>query len=244
MGLLGLLMDIPYDLTGVRFVNWTWHDTDPNLFDRSYFVPVTSYLFHFTFACSMSIIMQNGRRVFGEKQTDKWERGSLASELLTVLLTSICSMPLGALMFMVSYHILHDFLLVPTGTALFPIFVILFLVVWRADRKNVQRMEGETVKRTTSLADKAMYLYLVVHYLTFTVIHMVFNPEEHISTSLHETIGDCSTTKTVRTILKDLQKRAFLCPTDYDEKYFDFKCLKEMPTSGSRWYTVCGTPYK
>lgn len=245
VGLLALLLDIPYDMTGVRFVNWTWHDTDPNLFDRNYFVPITSYMFHVTFATSMSILLHNVRRLFEKKRTDKWERGSFVSEVITVLSMSVLSMPLGTLIFMVSYHVLHDYLLIPTQAALFPLFAILFVVVWRADRKNVPRVgEEENDTRANSVADKVPFFYLVVHYVTFTVIHMVFNPEEHFSTSFHETIGDCSKTETVRTLLKDLRKRAFLCVSDYDEKYFDFKCLKEMPPSGSRWYTVCGTPYE
>lgn len=244
VGLLGLLIDIPYDITGVRFVNWVWHDTDPNIFERTYFVPWTSYMFHFTFACSMSIIMHSSRKVFEKRPLDKWQKGSMVSEVFAVIMTSVFSMPMGALMFMVSYHPLHDFLLVPTEAVIIPIIGILFLVVWSGDRKNSNRENENVSKKPTSIADKFMYLYLVIHYLTFIVLNVVFNPEEHISISYHETIGNCSEMSTVKTVLKDLQKRAFLCVTDYDEKYFDFKCLKEIPPSGSSWYAVCGTPFE
>lgn len=243
VGLLGVLMDVPYDITGIRFINWTWHDTDPNVFDRTYFVPWTSYMFHFTFACSMSIIMHNGRKLF-EKKIDFWKKGSMVAEVMTVLLTSVFSMPLGALMFMVSYHILHDFLYVPTEVVVIPIFAILFLIVWSGDRKNVQRMQEQKIAPKSLIVDKLMSFYLALHYLTYVVIHMVFNPEDHISTSLHETIGDCSMKKPVKTILKDLEKRAFLCLDDYDERYFDFHCLPKTPPAGSSWYTICGTPYE
>lgn len=39
-----------------------------------------------------------------------------------------------------------------------------------------------------------------------------------------------------------LKKRKYLCPTDYDEKYFDWHCLPsgKAPSIGARWYTVCG----
>lgn len=247
VGLLGVLMDVPYDITGVRFINWTWHDTDPNIFERTYFVPWTSYFFHFTFACSMSFIMHNARMLFQKKnqQADKWQRGSLIAEVFSVYLTSTFSMPCGALMFMVSYHILHDFLLVPTEAVILPIFAVLLLVVWSADRRNNQRNNEEEEKgKKKTIADQLMCLYLPIHYLTFVVINSTLNPEQHISTSLHEPIGDCESTKIVKTILKDLKKRAFLCLEDYDEKYYDFKCLKEVPPTGSSWYTVCGTPYE
>lgn len=39
-----------------------------------------------------------------------------------------------------------------------------------------------------------------------------------------------------------LQKRKYLCVEDYDEKYFDFNCVKKVPSSGSVWYTACGAP--
>lgn len=236
-------MDIPYDITGVRFINWTWHDTDPNLYERTYFVPWNSYMFHFFFACSMSFVMQNARKVFEKRKVDKYERGSMTSEIFALLMTTVFSMPLGALLFMVSYHILHDFLLVPTETVVVPIIGILILVVWAMDRRNNNRKE-DTMQKHATFEDKLLYVHQVVHYVTLVLVHVVFNPEDHISISLHETIGNCSETKVVKTLLKDLEKRAFLCVTDYDEKYYDFNCLKELPPAGSSWYTVCGTPYE
>lgn len=53
VGLLTVLIDIPYDIVAVKFVHWTWHDTDPNIFDRHYWVPWNSYYFHATFAASL-----------------------------------------------------------------------------------------------------------------------------------------------------------------------------------------------
>lgn len=31
VGLLTVLIDMPYDLIGAKFVHWIWHDTDPNI---------------------------------------------------------------------------------------------------------------------------------------------------------------------------------------------------------------------
>lgn len=46
--------------------------------------------------------------------------------------------------------------------------------------------------------------------------------------------------------LQVLQKRKYLCKTDYDEKYFDFHCLPggKPPKDGALWYTICGTPFE
>ena len=43
MALADLLLDVPFDILGVKFLWWTWHDTDPNIFDRSYSVPLTRW---------------------------------------------------------------------------------------------------------------------------------------------------------------------------------------------------------
>lgn len=42
--------------------------------------------------------------------------------------------------------------------------------------------------------------------------------------------------------MQTLQKRKYLCPTDYDEQYFDWHCLpnQQPPSDGSYWYTACG----
>ena len=44
-GLGEVLMDFPYDVMGIKLLWWTWHDTDSNIFDRTYNVPWTSYFF-------------------------------------------------------------------------------------------------------------------------------------------------------------------------------------------------------
>lgn len=170
----------------------------------------------------------------------------MLSELFAVFLTSVCSMPLGAIMFTLTYHPLHDLLLVPTETVVMSVFAILILFVWKFDRvASSSRTEvNKTVGEKRTITEKLLYVYLVVHYLSFIAMNISFSPEQHISTTFHEPIGDCNKMKSVKTILKDLQKREFLCVTDYDEKYFDFSCLKEVPPAGSTWYTVCGTAYE
>lgn len=31
VGLMTVLVDMPYDIIGPKFVHWIWHDTDPNI---------------------------------------------------------------------------------------------------------------------------------------------------------------------------------------------------------------------
>ena len=43
VGLADCLLDVPFDILGIKFLWWTWHDTDPNIFERSFHVPITRY---------------------------------------------------------------------------------------------------------------------------------------------------------------------------------------------------------
>ena len=58
-----MLIDLPYDIMCIRFLHWTWHDTDPNIFDRHYWVPWNSYYFHLAFGASFYFFLQLWRRV-------------------------------------------------------------------------------------------------------------------------------------------------------------------------------------
>lgn len=31
VGLMTVLIDMPYDIIGPKYVHWIWHDTDPNI---------------------------------------------------------------------------------------------------------------------------------------------------------------------------------------------------------------------
>ena len=63
MGLAVVLLDVPFDIMGVKLLWWTWHDTDPNIYDRHYWVPWTSYYFHASFACAFNILFHGTRRL-------------------------------------------------------------------------------------------------------------------------------------------------------------------------------------
>ena len=43
VALADLLIDLPFDIMGIKLMWWTWHDSDPNIFDRTYSVPWTRY---------------------------------------------------------------------------------------------------------------------------------------------------------------------------------------------------------
>lgn len=40
VGLMTVLIDMPYDIVSIKYVHWVWHDTDPNICE--YFAQVDS----------------------------------------------------------------------------------------------------------------------------------------------------------------------------------------------------------
>lgn len=58
VGLGVVLIDLPFDIVGIKQLWWTWHDTDPNIYDRMYWVPWNSYYFHAAFASSLTFLLQ------------------------------------------------------------------------------------------------------------------------------------------------------------------------------------------
>jgi len=43
VGLVDVMVDFPYDVMGIKLIWWSWHESDPNVYDRTYFVPWTRY---------------------------------------------------------------------------------------------------------------------------------------------------------------------------------------------------------
>lgn len=75
VGLVVVLIDIPYDIVSVKFVHWFWHDTDPNIYDRHYWVPWNSYYFHLTFTASFTFWFHFLKRRFCATE-GQWLSGS------------------------------------------------------------------------------------------------------------------------------------------------------------------------
>jgi len=62
-----VLLDIPFDIVGIKQLFWTWHDTDPNINDRHYHVPWSSYYFHASFAAGFTILFNGTRDLIGHE---------------------------------------------------------------------------------------------------------------------------------------------------------------------------------
>ncbi|CAG9858321.1 unnamed protein product [Phyllotreta striolata] len=243
VGLLTVLIDIPYDIVSVRYIHWTWHDTDPNIEDRHYWVPWTSYFFHATFAAALLFWFHFLREKLCPTE-GKWVADkSVLRELWCSLLTAVLGSPTGLIPFILIYHPLHDVYKIHTEIAVFIIVAVFLVLAWTGDRDTSRNVNGTVFKLHWS--SLLLMFHLLVHYALFLLMPVLFNPEDEVSTGLKEPIGPCNEYVPLRTIAGiTLRKRKYLCSTDYDEKYFDFSCLKRVPSEGSIWYSICGVKFE
>lgn len=176
VGLNVLLIDLPYDIMGIKFIHWTWHDTDPNIWDRTYWVPWTSYYFHMVFSTSFVFWFfkkdLNLNKTYGKKE-----------EILIFLKTIFFSTPCGILCFSILYHPLHDLYQVPTQV------IVMLLIAFYSMLAILKRKSRNMNDRPLTLI-----MYLVVYYMTFLCLTIWGKPENEVSIGLHEEIGPCNIT--------------------------------------------------
>uniref|UniRef100_A0A8D8TFX0 DUF7802 domain-containing protein n=1 Tax=Cacopsylla melanoneura TaxID=428564 RepID=A0A8D8TFX0_9HEMI len=251
VALLVLLQDIPYDIIGVKFIHWSWHDTDPNLFDRTYWVPWNSYFFHLTFSASYTFWFHWLRLKLGrvgdrrDVQRDwrhmKWEIGRVFTETISFVFSSILGVVGGTVWFMIIYHPLHDILGVHTEVCFFALLAMFCLIVWRA---LVFGGANEKACRVIHTRDYLLLIHITVHYSIFLLLTIFAHPENEVSIGYHEQIGPCNETVMFPSAVgKLLTKRKYLCLSDYNEQYFDFHCTPYPPPPYTKWYPICGTPF-
>ncbi|XP_062614663.1 uncharacterized protein LOC134276426 [Saccostrea cucullata] len=247
VGISVVLIDIPYDIMGIKLLWWTWHDTDPNIYDRHYWVPWTSYYFHATFAAGMTFVFYGVHRLLA-KNEEKLQSAGFFKEALACLLAGILGMPLGVIQFLPVYHPLHDSNEIHTEVCVWIQMAVYVMIMWAGDRKAAVKRH-ELQEKEKSKKEKRSYfneiiLALVIHYSMYVFLVFTAKPEKQVSVGLHEPIGSCQETTPVYTAFGHvLEKHKYLCVDKYDEAIFDFHCTKKLPKPGQSWYTICGTKF-
>lgn len=239
VGVSVVLIDLPYDIMGIKSLWWTWHDTDPNIYDRHYWVPWTSYYFHATFACGFTLVFHGIRKLL-DNQTEKWVSSSFSKELFTCVLTGLLGMPLGVLQFLPIYHPLHDTNKLHSEVCVALLFAVYVMIIWSADRS---KSESKPTDRKNKYRSEIL-LHLILHYGFYIILVFISKPENNVVTGLHEPVGACQETVPVYTAFGHvLAKNKYLCLDHYDEAIFDFHCVKNLPKPGTDYYTICGTKF-
>ncbi|XP_023326089.1 uncharacterized protein LOC111699610 [Eurytemora carolleeae] len=225
-GILGEAIYSPYDITGAKFLWWTWHDTDAPIRNKLLGVPIGSSVWVITFTCSFYFILS--MTLFRKKM----------STGLSLLLTSLFSTPLMVLQMSVLQLIAGEAQGLPTYRSLVLVLILyLSLIV-------VGYIYRDQAKPSRFKDANYTLLFFLVGYYTFMTANMgLGNPESHISSGVHQEYGDCNIT--APDITGHL-RQVYLCRETHVQD-FSFDCEDvcgkvgvDCSEASTSWYTVCG----
>lgn len=238
VGLCSTLLDVPYDILGVKLLHWVWHDTDSALADRTYWVPWTSYHFHTAFSAALHALFFGLRRLL--LQCNSWRA---FGQSLSVLMAGLLGMPVGSLFFLLYYHPLHDHYGVHSEVPVLMFLATCALIVWLATLRADRAVDGQSSGERQPV-EMLVLAGVTIQYMTCTLFALLAKPENIVRTGLAQMTGPCDAIQTSVSLSgKDLHRNKYLCVTHYDEGYFDWHCRQKPPGQLLSWYTLCGTPF-
>lgn len=216
-GMCGSLFYAPYDIVGVKFLWWTWHDSDLPIAWRFLGAPAASSMWVILFTASFALLIN---RVLDKDPATRG--GTILKALGTVAAFT-------TLLFMVQITLLQQLDGGVPGPRCFIAVLVLYgvltLLGWRRAAPLARRA-----------ADRVLHAAAVLYFTTLVVILASFDPETHRSASMHQTYGPCHVEA------KDIAgftRYQYLCAEDYAEDY-TFDCVDALPGPYAEWYTVCG----
>ncbi|PAA69834.1 hypothetical protein BOX15_Mlig023060g1 [Macrostomum lignano] len=229
-GLMGIMIYMPYDIIGIKFLWWTWHDTDPPISYRMLGVPVGSTLWVITFTGTFSFLI---RTVYLN-----WRRSEAVAMVAVCLLSTPLMMVQMALLQLISW----DRQGVPTLSSLM-VGVGLYLVAIARQSPRRSLLKHPCGPFIRAAPDFSINLALCCYYAALFCIMFFGRPEDHVSDGIHQTYGPC------RVEQKDFSgqvRHRYVCERDMDEDW-DFSCPAakgELPADYSDWYVVCGRAHR
>ena len=183
-----------------------WHNSDPNVLDRFNGVPLTSYFFHFTFACCFSVIfyqvltrvsvllkatlmipflsqLRKKLQLQPLEEPQAVSTGPWAREAVVVAAVAVGSFPSAvACMFIPIYHVLHDLLQVHTGYTV----GLLFAVALAFQAFTARSCSGRPSQVPIS---KLLVALIGLYFTGHAAVAFLGTPEHQVSKGLHQPIG-------------------------------------------------------
>jgi hypothetical protein len=218
-GLAGSLFYAPYDITGAKFLWWTWHDSDLPIAHRLLGAPIGSTMWVLTFVAAFAWLI--GRVLDRDPAV---ARKTFLKAIATVAAFT-------TLLMMVQITALQQI----DGGVPGPVGLCVVILLYGGLALAARRRARPEPPRP---ADRLLQLAVVVYFAAFPLLMAAFDPATHRSASVHQTYGPCHVEATDITGLTRYQ---YVCAEDYDEDY-TFDCAPR-PADGSEWYTVCGRPH-
>ena len=220
-GLAAIAFYAPYDITGAKFLWWTWHDTDPPIAHRLLGAPIGSTVWTITFVAAFSFLL--GRLVDKDPRVS---RGTIVKAVLQV-----CG--LSTLIMVVQMTALQP---LDGGTPGVRGLLLLITLFAGLALRGLRRATPAPARAQ----DRLLNVAAVGYFATLIGIMAVFDPATHRSASVHQTYGACHVPETDIT---GMSRYKYVCAEDFDEDY-TFDCAGQLPAEGSAWYTVCGRPHR
>jgi hypothetical protein len=216
-GLCGSLFYAPYDITGVKFLWWTWHDSDLPIAQRILGAPIGSTMWVMLFVASFAWLINRvlDRDPAASRRTVIKGLGMVAAFSTLIFLVQITALQ------QLDGGVPGPRSLVATVA----LYGAIIAVGWRRARPLARRA-----------ADRILHGAAALYFSALFVILAVFDPTTHRSASMHQTYGPCHVEA------KDIAgftRYQYLCAEDFAED-FTFDCVDTLPAAGDEWYTVCG----
>uniref|UniRef100_A0A182K8R6 DUF7802 domain-containing protein n=1 Tax=Anopheles christyi TaxID=43041 RepID=A0A182K8R6_9DIPT len=230
VGMLVVLIDLPFDMLSIKFLHWTLHDTEPMLHERIYSAPWTLLLFFAVTTFTFSYLFHNLRKWMDGSVAlaDRWSAGTIRAELVASIGAASVSLSVGVGLFLAFSYPLHTVLGISHRVIAIGVFLCVVTILWKFDRKSNRRMP-----LSQSLLDHTLNGFIVGHFLLYLVLGFTLNPQDAVSTGRHQPVGDC----------RNITTGTPLCLDTFSNTDYDFHCISKPPSVGAYWYTVCGTSY-
>jgi hypothetical protein len=216
-GIVAAMFYAPYDIVGAKFLWWTWHDTDRPIENRLLGAPIGSTMWVVTYVASFAFML--GRVVVKDPQVSP---RSMAIGIAMVA-------GLSSFVMVLQVTVLQQI----DGGVPGPIGLVIVVAIYLG---IVARGWSSRGKPAVNPRDALLHRAACGYFATLVVILAIFDPATHVSTSMHQTYGECHVEA------KDIAgftRYEFVCAEDFDEDY-SFACVDALPAEGAEWYTVCG----
>jgi hypothetical protein len=211
-GLITALCDVGYDVLGPPLLWWQWHVDDPNTFERGLpFVPLTSFVFHMTFASSWFLL--GTLLSFSFSVTNKTPLLSPAS-LAVLALSSVLAFPFGAMQIQPLYVVPHDLYGVPTVVCLFAtVCAYVALVVGCARGGNARPAEAPLGVRSETVRLFSTMQFFALFFVIMAAV--VSDPSTLTDSGIHQPVAwtpeMCAKTEAMVTVAGTVYKHENLC---------------------------------
>ena len=219
-GITGMFFYAPFDVVGIKFLWWTWHDSDTVVAERLLGVPVSSTMWVGVYTCMFALLFN----VFLPPSHDDSLPKALPSlsalkgiasssqPVPLVTMASMCracsasflSVPLMMLHMMVVQCLLGGLVVPPppppTKAMLGFIFVVYgslcvsSLADAAIDPQRQEKAASRNVLRTAGTSGSASHWLItivVLHYGMLLGVAWMGDPTTHVSTGTHQTWGPC-----------------------------------------------------